>query len=195
MFGDENKIKKPISFVKPGEKWQSDAINYIEKDVNGVTRFAITRNTHNGKYLRGNMLFYSLNGVEIYTESTNVIFVDTVNNVLFIRDHERVINEITPKDPEEKQYIILYSDLGYENAREDDEFPFRWEAVTGRTMAYEHVKINAPIIDVDKSIVIVETVAVKDALSVREFMNYIKNSDIVKDESFDINDFSGSEYI
>ena len=42
--------------------------------------------------------------------------------------------------------------------------------------------------------VLAETVAMKDALTVREFVNYLKNSDIIDDELFDINDYS-SEYI
>ena len=62
-------------------------------------------------------------------------------------------------------------------------------------MAYEHIKANAAVIDVDKSIVLVDNVKLSDSLTVREFMNYLKNSDIINEEDFDINDFSGSEYI
>ena len=195
MFGNEdNKAKKAISFLKPGEKWQIDAVNYIEKDINGVTRFAILKTTENGKYMRGNLLFYNLNGVEIYTEPTNVIFVDTVNNTIFIKDHEKVIKEITPTDPEKKEYVLLYTDLGFES-EDANEFPLRWEAVTGRTTAYENIKINAGVIDIDKSLVIVESVSLKDSLTVRQFVDYLKNSNLIDDDSFDINDYSGSEYI
>jgi hypothetical protein len=89
----------------------------------------------------------------------------------------------------------LYTDLGWDEAGNDEEFPLRWEAVTGRTEAYENIKNNAPVIDIDKSIVLVENVALKDSLSVRDFMNYIKNSEIIVDESFDINDYAGAEYM
>lgn len=192
MFNKKDKIVPAITFTEPGQ-YQSPAISYFEKDVNGETKFAILKTTNNGKYMRGNMLYYCLDGISIYTEDTNVIFVDTINKTMFIKDHEKVIKEIAPEDPEQKEYIILYTDLGYDSGEE--EFPLRWEAVVGRTMAYENIKINAAVIDIDKSLVIVETVALKDSLTVREFMNYIKNSNIIKDESFDINDYSGDEYI
>lgn len=198
LFGDDSKIKKikkPVTFVDKdkGESYRVSAISSIENDINGIDRFAITKMTQNGKYMRGNTLFYSINGVEIYTESTNVIFVDLKNNVLFIKEYEKVINEINPVDPEDKQYIMLYTDLGYENP--DEEFPLRWEAVTGRTQAYENIKSNAPVIDIDKSLVLVETVAFKDSLTVRQFVEYLKNSNIIDDETFDINDYVGGEYI
>ena len=88
---------------------------------------------------------------------------------------------------------MLYTDLGYEN--DEEEFPLRWEAVSGRSQAYENIKVNAPVIDIDKSLVLVETVAFKDSLTVRQFIDYMKNGGFIKDETFDINDFSGSDYI
>lgn len=168
-------------------------IVFMDKEVNGTNNFAILKTTQNGKYVRGNLLYYELNGVEVYTELNNVIFVDVANKTMFIRQYDKVLNEISPEDPEQKQYIMLYTDIGYEDT--EDEFPLRWEAVSGRTEAYENIKINASVIDIDKSLVLAETVAFKDCLTVRQFMNYIKNSNIINDENFDINDFSGSEYV
>lgn len=186
----EKKIINPVTFAKPGEKYQQNPISKIENDINGITRFAILKTTENGKWLRGGMLFYELDGVSIYTEDTNIIFVNTDTKTMFVRDNERVLNEINPTDPEQKQYIILFTDLGYADTQDTEEFPLRWESVTGRTQAYETIKANADVIDIDKSIVLAETVAIKDALSVREFTNYIKNSNIIDDDSFDINDYA-----
>lgn len=189
-----NKSSSPITPIEFTENVQDNPISFIDKDINNETSFAILKTTENGKYMRGNLLFYSLNGVEVYTDPNNIIFVDTVNNTLFIKEYSKVINEIAPKDPEQKQYIILYTDLGYDNGEE--EFPLRWEAAQGRLNAYESIKSNAPIIDIDKSIVIVENVAIKDALTVRQFVNYIKNADMVdKFDGFDIDSYSGTEYI
>lgn len=194
LFGKrEKEVKSPISFVKPGEDYRTNPVGYIEHDINGVDRFAILKTTENGKYMRGNTLYYKLDNVEIYTEATNVIFVDLKNKTMFIREYEKVLKEINPDDPEQRQYILLYTDMGYETT--DEEFPLRWEAVSGRSQAYENIKINAPVIDIDKSLVLVETVAFKDSLTVRQFINYLKNGNLIKDETFDINDFSGSEYI
>jgi hypothetical protein len=194
MFGDKKERIKPFEFIKPGEKFQLDAINWIEKDINGTTRFAITKLTAGGKFMRGGKLFFELNGVQIYTEDTNVIFVDTNNNTIFIKDYEKVQKEINPDNPEERQYILLYTDLGYESAGNEEEFPLRWEAVSGRTAAYDNIKLNASVIDIDKSLVLVESVPFKDSLTVRQFAEYLKNSDIIQDTTFDINDYSSSEY-
>lgn len=193
MF-DEFKKKPivPVEFVKPGESYTSAPIERLEQ-VNGITSFAILKTTEGGKYMRGNMLYYCLNGVSIYTDMNNVIFVDTVNNTMWVREYEKILKEIEPDNPEQKQYVILYTDLSYED--EEMEYPFRWEAVTGRTNAYENIKINAPVIDMDKSLVLVETVPLKDSLTVRQFIDYLHNAGIIKDDTFSTEDYSGSDYI
>lgn len=192
FFKKEKKpIKQAIEFVEKGSV--ESPISTINREINGDTNFAITKLTENGKYVRGNLLFYSLNGVEVYTEANNIIFVDLVNNVLFIREYEKMIQDISPEDPEQKQYIILYTDIS-SNESEEERIPLRWEAYTGRMNTYEAIKVNAPIIDIDKSIVVVESVALKDCLSVREFVEYLKNANLTEKDDFDINDYS-SKYI
>lgn len=190
------KVTPAVTFVKDGEKYQQSPINFMENDINGETRFAITKLTDGGKWLRGEMLYYSLEGVSIYTDPKNIIFVDVTNKTMFIREYEKVISEISPEDPEKKNYILLYTDLGFdENGETDEEFPLRWESVIGRRQAYENIKVNAPVIDIDRSLVLVESVTLKDSLTVRQFMEYLKNSDIINEESFDINDYSGGDYL
>ena len=192
FFKKEKKpIKQAIEFVEKGSV--ESPISTINREINGDTNFAITKLTENGKYVRGNLLFYSLNGVEVYTEANNIIFVELVNNVLFIREYEKMIQDISPEDPEQKQYIILYTDIS-SNESEEERIPLRWEAYTGRMNTYEAIKVNAPIIDIDKSIVVVESVALKDCLSVREFVEYLKNANLTEKDDFDINDYS-SKYI
>lgn len=186
---DENQVEDAITFVEKGTR--EDAISIIDHNINTPTKFAILKTTEGGKYMRGNTLYYELNGVSIYTEPDNIIFVDLENNTLWIRKNEAVQNQINPTDPEKRQYVILYTDLGYESA--EDGFPFRWESVVGRTECYNNIKDNAAVIDIDHSLVLVETVPLKDSLSVRDFMNYLKNSDIIIDETFDINDYAGGE--
>lgn len=193
MFDEfKKKVRSPIEFIKPGESYASVPIEKLEQ-VNGITSFAILKTTEGGKYMRGNMLYYQLNGVNIYTDSNNVIFVDTVNNTMWVREYEKILKEIEPDNPEEKQYIMLYTDLYYEN--DETEYPMRWEAVTGRTSAYENIKINAAVIDIDKSLVLVETVGFKDSLTVRQFVDYLQNAGFVKDDTFKMEDYSGSDYI
>lgn len=192
---DEKKIRQPLIFSKDGKPIYNKPLVKLENGINGTTKFAILKTTDGGKYMRGNTLFYSINGVEIYTEENNIIFVDLGQKTVWIKEYEKALNEINPKTPEEKEYILLYTDIGYEDTTSEDEFPLRWEGVLGRSAAYENIKINAPVIDIDKSYVLVETVAFKDALTVRQFIEYLKNANIIDEESFDINDFSGSDYI
>lgn len=188
----DKEVISPIEFVNEGNI-ASSPIGFIEKDVNTATNFAILRTTQNGKYVRNNMLFYNMNGVEVYTDINNIIFVDTVNKTLFIKEYDKVAKEINPEDPEQKQYYLLYVDIGYENSEE--EFPLRWEAVIGRTRAYENIVVNAPVIDIDKSIIVVETVTLKESLTIRQFVDYLKNAELIEDDGFNINQYSGSEYI
>lgn len=191
----EKEIIPVVSFTEDNEKWQHSPINFMENDINGTTRFAITKLTDNGKWMRGELLYYSLNGVEIYTDPNNIIFVDTNNKTMFIREYDKVLKEINPDNPEQREYVLLYTDLGYdEDEITNEEFPLRWEAVVGRKQAYENIKVNAPVIDIDRSLVLVESVTLKDSLTVRQFMEYLKNSDIINEESFDINDYVGGDY-
>lgn len=191
----DEEYRSPLIFHEPGEDFSFSPISYIEQDVNSETKYAINKLTYGGKYVRGGMLFFSFNGVEIYTDIDNVIFVNENNKTLFIRESNKLEGTITPKDAENKQYIMLYTDLGYDKAGNPEEFPLRWEAVLGRRDAYDNIKNNAPVIDIDKSLVLVETVPFKDAMTVREFMNYLKNSNIINEEDFDINDYTGADYI
>lgn len=193
MINQDNKDPKPLVEFVNDDSWRPRLMTSIEDGVNSETNFAITKLTGGGAWLRGNLLFYNLNGVSVYTDPKNIIFVDIDNHTLFIREYNK-IEQIAPKNnPEEREYIILYSELVYDDASDAElESAMRWEAVVGRTNVYESIKVNAPVIDIDKSLVLVETVALKDALSVRQFMEHLKNADIINDESFDINDYVGS---
>lgn len=190
IMDNDKEIENAIEF---SENHHIDAISFMNKEINGKDTFAITKFTNNGKYLRGNLLCYSLNGVEIYTDKDNIIFVDLTNKKMFIRKYEDKINQIdsitnTPKD---KEYIVLYMDMDDEG----EDLPLQWESYIGREECYMGIISNVHNIDIDKSIVLVDTVPVKDALSVRDFVNYIKNADYIEDDGIDINDYSGSGYI
>lgn len=189
---DSNKIIQPITFVDD-DSWRQKSLDYIDKNVNGEDNFAITKLTNNGEFVRGNHLYYKMKDIEIYTELDNIIFVDLHNNSLYIKQFVKVEKSLEQKDPQYREYVLLLTDLGYEES--DENFKFRWEAVTGRNQAYEALKVNLPVIDIDKSIVLVDNVTLKDSLTVREFISYLQNSNYVDPEEIDLNDFTGSEYI
>ena len=129
----------------------------------------------------------------ILTEVDNIIFVDTENKSVFIRNNKNTSGTINPTDPEERHYVLLYYDIGYESS--DGDFPLRWESATGRSFAFASIRSNAPVIDIDKSLVLVDTVPLKDALTVREFCKYLQNSEYINVEEFNIDDYTGSDYI
>ena len=163
----------------------------MENELDGVVRYAISALTDGGKWVRGNTLYYSLNGLNIYTDINNIIFVNKEDNSIFVREYSKVNKQINTSNPEEKQYILLFTEVGEEES--DSSYPFRWEACQGRKDAYEHIKVNAPVIDIDKSIILVEDVSLKDALTVRQFVKHLKNSDMVEDDLFEIDDYYGSD--
>ena len=188
---DQNKPFNPVVFHEGPFKGFKPVTN-IESEIDGEDRFAISSLTDNGKYLVNGFLYYKFNGVEIYTDKNNIIFVDVINKRLFIREYSKVTAGINPSNPETKQYIILYTDIGGDDS--DSEFPYRWEACQGRLNAYEYIKANAAVIDIDKSIIVVEDVPIKDCLTVRQFVKFLKNSNMVDEyDGFEIDDYYGSD--
>lgn len=186
---DSNKIVPAVVF---DENWREKAIGRLE-EINKEDNFAISKLTEGGRFVRSNMLFYKMRDIEIYTDIDNIIFVDLHNNTLFIKPFAKVEKVVQQKNPEDRQYILLYTDLGFDDDYKD--FPLRWEGYTGRTAAYEGLKVNLPVIDIDKSIVLTDNVPLKDAISVREFVEHLQNAGYVDPEEIDLDDYSSSEYI
>ena len=186
-------VDKPKSpFVYTGKKPTSPFYN-IETESNGEDRFVIIKTTDNGKYIRGNMLFYNYKGIEIYTEINNAIFVDTINDTVTIKDYGKTLEEINPTNPEERQYVII---IVSDEDIEDEGIPmYTWDAMIGRTNMYNYIVTNIGIkyMNPDKSIVLTDNVALKDALNVTQFVNYLKNGNLIPEDDFDINDYRGGE--
>jgi hypothetical protein len=177
----QNEPIEPIKFVEKGKSTAQTPLVFMDQTLNSRFNYAILKTTENGRYIRGNMLWYMLNGVEIYTDINNIIFVDEANKSLFIRGNDSVVNEIAPDNPEEKQYIILYTDSSFDEYG-DEEVPLKWESYIGRSNAFQAIKANLYDLDPDKSLVLVENVPLKDSLSVRQFVEYLKNADIIDEE-------------
>lgn len=176
---------EPIRFLSDKQNNKISPFYLVEDHPNDKYRFAILSSTENGKYVRGGMLYYKFNGIEIYTELNNAIFVDLLNKTCFIKDYHKVTESITPKDPEERQYIILM------NIHDQEGEQYLWEAMTGRTTMYDYIvdNIDELGIDPENSFVLTENVPYKDALSVANFIRYLKNSEMVPDDGFDIEEY------
>ena len=157
----------------------------IDNHPNDKTKFAILKTTENGKYVRGGLLFFNFKGIEIYTELNNAIFVDTVNDTIFIKEYQKVIDEITPSDPAEKQYILLMK------CEDQDGEYYVWEAMQGRSNAYQYIidNIDDMNINPEESFVLVETVPYKDALTITAFVKYLQNAEFVDPNELDIESY------
>ena len=161
----------------------------IKDHPNDVDHFAILKTTENGRYLVDGMIHFKLtDGWTIITEPNNVIFVDRIQKIAFIKNYERVTEEIQPKDPEERQYIIMYTSGNTESGEE----AHQWEAMQGRTTTYEWIRDNIDdlMIDPENSYVLVETVPYKDALTIVEFIKYLQNADMVDRDELDIDQYA-----
>lgn len=118
--------------------------------------------------------------IELGEDDYNAYAIVSYTKDVDIDKYDKDIKELTPNSPEEKQYIVLYTDLGYEESEES--FPLRWEAQQGRTNIYECIRSNIGVIDLDKSIVCVDSVPLKDSLTVREFVSYVNNAGYIDEE-------------
>ena len=178
--------KKPFTFVENKEQKQQ-AFSFLNDNINSDTKFVINRLTDNGAYVKGGMLYFRINGVDIFTDTNHSIFVDKKNNSVVIKTAENLANIEDKTDPELRQYIILIY-----NTNPDLE-EFRWESMTGRSIMYEYIKNNIEDIDPDKSVILTENVAIKDAFTVSQFIKYLQNASLVEEDDFDIEMYSGLE--
>ena len=172
----------PIDVLVPVKNGAESPLYNIYDKFNDVDQFAIMRTTDNGKYVRGGMLYFQLNGVTIYTDINNIIFVNRKDNSIIVREDTSISEQIAPVNPENKQYIILLNI--------DDEV-FEWRAMEGRTTIYEYIKENIEILgfDPDTSIILTDTVPFKDASTVTQFIKYLQNGNLVEEDGFDIDDY------
>ena len=181
----DNNIRNPLIFYDKDEKIKINPIYIIEDHPNDKNRFAILRTTENGKYVRGDSLYFKLGGFEIYTEINNAIFVDLINKTVFIKEYQKVVEEITPVDPEKRQYIIMMKNIN------NDTDEYRWEAMEGRSTMYNFIVDNIEDLNIDpeNSFVLTENVPYKDALTVYQFIQYLKNADLVEEDGLDIDEW------
>ena len=178
--------KKPFTFVQNKEQKQP-AISFLNDNINSDTKFVVNRLTDNGAYVKGGMLYFRINGVDIFTDINHSIFVDKKNNSIVIKPADNLANIEDKTDPELRQYIILIYNTNPDLAE------FRWESMTGRSIVYEYIKNNIEDIDPDNSIILTENVAVKDAFTVSQFVKYLQNASLVEEDDFDIEMYSNSE--
>ena len=178
-------IIEPVYFFE-GDKNIIKPVYNIDDHPDDKYKFAILRSTENGKYVIGNLLHFKLGGVEITTELNNVIFIDLLNKTAFIKQFDQVTETVDPVNPEERQYIIMMSCINEETGEPE----YRWEAMTGRSEMYKYIADNQDYLamDIDNSFVLTENVPYKDALTVRQFVRYVKNKGLFENDGLEFID-------
>lgn len=103
-------------------------------------------------------------------------------------NEQNLIRGVTYDTEPEKTYLVLL---------EDTEESFRdWQIITGRQEAYDYIKgmiegQEFGCIDVEKSMIVVNTLTIDKAITIYEFMKEMKLKDKVIDyTSFDIDDYT-----
>lgn len=155
---------------------------FMNEEPNSEQHFVINAATENGKYVRGNMIVFKINGVELYTGINNSMFVDLGTNTVFIREYEKVNTNINQATKDTQYILLIYK---------TDEST-TWEAMQGANEVYEYIRdnINELDLDPDKSLILTDDTSLKDALSVTEFVEYLKNAEKVDmEDGFDITEW------
>lgn len=177
-------------FIKVEKDEKIKPLYKIDEQINTERRYVITKATDHGRFVRNGLLYFNMKGIEIYTDLNNAIFVDEINDSVTVKDYENALDAITPdEDPELRQYVIMmYCDddveaMGYSK--------YNWASMTGRSMMYDYIKDNIDIMymNPDKSFILTANVPLKDALSVTQFVDYLKNGNLVPEDNFDIHDY------
>lgn len=176
-------VVNPFVFYKKNDSVKPFAS--LDENVNTPSKFAILKTTENGKYIRGGQLWFKMNGVEIFTDINNIIYVDMDNNTFIVRDGRKVIEEIAPVDPEKRQYVLLMK------CTDNNTDFYQWESMEGRITTYNYIVDNIDVLNIDpeQSFVLTENVALKDALNIAEFIRYLKNSELVEEDGFNIEEY------
>lgn len=86
--------------------------------------------------------------------------------------------------PEEREYLLLL----YVTDDSGDSDEQRFEIIIGREATYQYIKDMIDGMDINKSKVVVTDVALKDALTVYQFMILMKNKYYMND-TFDIGEY------
>lgn len=86
----------------------------------------------------------------------------------------------TRKHPEDRQYLICI------RAKEGSGVEDSWEIVIGRTAAYDYIKENIDVINLEHSFILVEQVALGERASIYAFMKYAGE---FYSDGFDIEDY------
>ena len=185
MNNHDPKPINPLVFLEKGQKVPAKSpLIFLDREETS-TMFSITKLTDNGKYVKGGMLYYKMFDVEIMADIDATIYVNLAEKSYIVKLNKS--NEsIQSQDPVTQQYVILLYSVS------DDSSECVWMSVEGRENCYNLIKeqISTYLYDPDHSIVLTGSVSLDDCLTVTEFVNYLKNSNVIEEDDFDITQYT-----
>lgn len=164
--------KQAIRFFEEDDKDWNKGIHFLGDSPDEIV---ITKNDK--QYVKGSKLCVQFNGVTIYADLDQRIIINRKNNTVYMEK----IKQLAP--PEEREYVLLIQYY--------DEYESRtYESVVGRQAVFDHIKTMIDDINIRSSLVLVETVPIKDSLTVYEFMKKCIEENIVDNsDGFDIEEY------
>lgn len=164
--------KQAIRFFDENDKNWNQGIHFLGDSPDEIV---ITKNDK--QYIRGSKLCVEFNGIVIYADLDQRIVINRKTNTVYT---ER-IKQLAP--PEEREYVLLIQYY-------DDYESRTYESVVGRQAVFDRIKTMADDINLRSSLVLVETVPIKDSLTVYEFMKKCIEENIVENnDGFDIEEY------
>ena len=166
--------KDVFTFLDDNEEKVEDCIYFLGDGTN-ESEIVITKNDKS--YVKGNMLCFNYKGIDIYTDLDNAIYINTDTNTIQIKKYK----ELTLPDKREYLLLLSYHDNKIENT---------YQGCIGRQNVFDFIKSIVEEIDIEKSLILAETVQLKDAINIYEFMREcILNKTVENDDGFDIEEY------
>ena len=164
--------KEALHFYEDGESYKQQGI-YFMGDKSNTHEIVITSDDR--EYVRGDKLCVTYNGIEIYADLNQIIYINTKNNTVYIKENKKL------SEPENREYLILLASFDGTNT---------YQGILGRQATFDYLKGIIEEIDVDSSMILAETVAFKDSITIYEFMKKCIDEELVQnDDGFDIEDY------
>ena len=165
--------KEVLRFFEDNENWKPNAI-YFMGDESNEHEIVITSDDR--EYVRGDKLYVQYNDVDIYADLNQVIYINTKTNMVYIKENKKL------SPPEEREYLVLLS--FYEGEQNT------YQGIVGRQNTFDYLKSIIEAIDIGSSMVLAETVAFKDSITVYDFMKRCIEDDMVQNnDGFDIEEY------
>lgn len=164
--------KKDAIRFYDNDEWKGKSI-YFMGDKSNEEEIVITSDDR--EYVRGDKLCVEYNGIQIYADLNQVVYINQKTNVIYIKENKKL------SPPEEREYLVLLSFYNEQNT---------FQGIVGRQDTFDYLKSIIETIDIGSSMVLAETVAFKDSITVYEFMKRcIEDGMVQNDDGFDIEEY------